>query len=290
MAEPTATSPARNQYAVVAYIPALHRGYLNLFKKYPGTLYILDTDLVHEVPRLERDIRALAPEEIQSMLKGASLFSKVIVLGKNNLQELLKDSAPIVMPDEEVSHHFVEIYLSPAGKEVTFIKTFLRWDRQISTIEFEVPPDRIISTDEFDKEVIASAFKEAEKSADWWRQIGTALVRDKKILLIRHNTPIPESQTPNAFGDPRSNFDADEAQYKDLGKFIHGEAGVIAEAAQRGIPTEGASIYVTTFPCPACAKLVAVAGIKEVYYSKGYSLLDAEDVFKEFGVKITLVK
>lgn len=284
------STPAKNNYSVVAYIPALHRGYLDFFKKYPGTLYILDTELVREVPRLERDIRALAPEEIQSMLKGTSFFSKILILNKNDLKMLLDDSAPIVMPDEEVSHHFAETYLTPTGKEATFVKTFLRWDRQISTTEFEVPPDRIISSDEFDKEIIADAFKEAEKSADWWRQIGAALVRDKKILLMRHNTPIPESQTPNAFGDPRSNFDAGEAQYKDLGKFIHGEAGVIAEAAQRGIITEGASIYATTFPCPACAKLIAVAGIKEVYYSKGYSLLDAEDVFKEFGVKIILVK
>jgi len=153
-----------------------------------------------------------------------------------------------------------------------------------------LPRPRVISETEFDKEIMTSALEESKKSPDWWRQIGAILVRGKLPMIIAHNTALPSEYTLNALGDPRSNFDAGEAQYKDLGKFIHGEANVIAQAAKQGISTEGASLYVTTFPCPACAKLLAVAGIKEVYYSKGYSMLDAEDILKAFGVKITLVK
>ena len=275
-------------YATVSYIPALHKGYLDFFKKYPGTLYILGPDFVFEAPRMDRDIRALAPEEIQSLVEGLRLFSKIVVLDKNNIQKLLDDPAPIITPDEEVNRLFVKEHL--AGKPVQYISVFLRWDRQISTTEFQVLPGRVISKSEFDREIMASAFEESKKSPDWWRQIGAILVRDKKPLIIAHNTALPSEYTLNALGDPRSNFDAGEAQYKNLGKFIHGEANVIAQAAKQGIQTEGASIYVTTFPCPACAKLVAVAGIKEIYYSKGYSMLDAEDILKAFGVEITLVK
>ena len=276
------------QYATVSYIPALHKGYIDFFKKYPGTLYILGPDFVLEAPRMDRDIRALAPEEIKSLVGGLGLFSKIVVLTKADLGELLADPSPTVTPDEEVNRLFAGQYLK--DKKVEYVSVFLRWDRQISTTEFEVPPDRVISEDEFDKEVMANAFEESKKSPDWWRQIGAILVRNKKPVIIAHNTALPSEYTLNALGDPRSNFDAGEAQYKDLGKFIHGEANVIAQAAKQGIATDGASIYVTTFPCPACAKLIAVAGIKEVYYSKGYSMLDAEDILKAFGVKITLVK
>lgn len=275
-------------YTTVSYIPALHKGYIDFFKKYPGTLYVLGTDFVLETPRMDRDIRALAPEEIKSLLEGLGLFDTIVVLTKENLDDLLKAPDSIITPDEEVNRLFADHYLK--DKTVEFVSVFLRWDRQISTTEFQVPPDRVISKDDFDKEIIVSAFKESQKSPDWWRQIGAALVRDGKITLIAHNTPLPSEYTLNALGDPRSNFDAGEAQYKDLGKFIHGEANVIAQAAKAGVPTDGASIYVTTFPCPACAKLIAVAGIKEVYYSKGYSLLDAEDILKAFEIKITLVK
>ena len=275
-------------YATVSYIPALHKGYIDFFKKYPGMLYILGPDFVLEAPRMDRDIRALAPEEIKSLIEGLKLFSKIVVLDKNNLQELLDVSTPIVMPDEEVNRLFANGHLK--DKPVQYISAFLRWDRQISTTEFQVPPDRVISKSEFDKEIMTSAFEESKKSPDWWRQIGAILVRNKKPVIVAHNTVLPSEYTLNALGDPRSNFDAGEEQYLGLGKLIHGEANVIAQAAKQGIPTDGASLYVTTFPCPACAKLVAVAGIREVYYSKGYSMLDAEDILKAFGIKITLVK
>ncbi|MEK7195227.1 MAG: deaminase [Patescibacteria group bacterium] len=276
------------QYAVVSYIPALHRGYIDFFKKYPGTLYILGPDFVLEEPRMERDIRALTPEEIKALLEGLKIFSGIIVLDKRNKSELIDNTSSIIMPDEDVNRKFAESHLK--GKNVTFIKTFLRWDRQISTTEFEIPPDRTISSGAFDREIITRALTEGEKSPDWWRQVGAVLIKDKKPLFTKHNEPLPSEYTLNTFGDPRSNFDAQEEKYKNLSKTIHSEAAIIAEAAKRGIPIDGTSLYITTFPCPACAKSIALAGIKEVYYSKGYSLLDAEDILRAFGVKIVLVK
>jgi dCMP deaminase len=279
---------AEVSYAVVSYIPALHRGYLDFFKKYPGTLYVLGADFISAAPRLERDIRALTPEEVKALLESAKLVTSVIVLTKETLPMLLKNMDPLIMPDDEVNRAFATANLP--GKSVEFIPVFLRWNRQISTTEFEVPPDRVTSQDAFDAEIMANAKKEAVKSPDWWRQVGAILIRDKKAVLSRHNEPIPANNTPNIFGDPRANFDAGEVQYKELGKFIHAEAGIIAEAAKRGIATDGASLYVTTFPCPACAKSIAVAGVATVYYQKGYSLLDAEDILRDKGVQIVMVQ
>ena len=49
------------RHAVISYIPAIHKGYVDFFRKYSGgTLYILDEELVREVPRMERDIRGKA--------------------------------------------------------------------------------------------------------------------------------------------------------------------------------------------------------------------------------------
>jgi len=276
------------EYAVVSYIPAIHKGYIDFFKKYPGALYILGTDFIKKAPRLDRDIRALAPEEIKTLLAGAGLFSNIVVLNEKNVKELLTGARPLVMPDDEVNRQFAEENLK--GKKITFVPAFLRWDRKISTAEFEVPPDRTITEEAFHREIMAGAHEEAGKSPDWWRQVGAVIMRAGKPILIGHNSPLPSEHALNAFGDPRSNFDAGEAQYKDIGKFIHAEAGLIARAAKNGVPLEGTSLYVTTFPCPACARSVGVAGIKEVYYSKGYSLLDAEDILRSFGIKITLVK
>ena len=274
--------------SVISYIPEIHKGYVDFFKKYSGgTLYILAEDLVREVPRMERDIRALKPEEIKALLEGLKLFEKITVLDRAALPELVHNTAPIVMPDEDVNRHFATEHL--AGKKVEFVSVFLRWDKQISTKEMEVPPDRVISQSEADKELMGVALKEAEKSPDWWRRIGAVAVRDGKVLLAGFNKPMPSKDyTFGPFGDPRANFDAGVSI--ELAKTIHAEAAVIAEAARRGVSLDGASLYATTFPCPVCAKSIAAAGIKKLYYSKGYSLLDAEDILKAYGVEIVMVK
>jgi dCMP deaminase len=222
------------------------------------------------------------------LVQSLKLFSEVIILGEGNLNGLKNDTNPIVLPDEELNHHFADAYLK--GKDVTFVSAFLRWDKKISTTEFEVSPDRVISEAEFDKEMIARAGKEAERSPDWWRQIGAVLVRDKKPLLTAYNKVLPSEYSINTFGDPRSNFDAGDKQAEYIYKTIHAEAAVIAEAAKQGISTDGTSLYITTFPCAVCARSIVTAGIKEVYYAKGYSALDAEDILRAFNIKITMVK
>lgn len=273
-------------YAVISYIPALHKGYLDFFKKYPGELYILDKKFVLETPRLDRDIRALDPQEVKKAVESLGLFSKVSVLDESNLEILKKIGAEIILPDEDVNRVFAQKYLADA--KTNLVSAFLRWDKQISTAELIVPPDRVISQNDFDKEIMRVAQEEADKSPDWWRQIGALVVKDGKVVLSRHNTVLPSEYTLNAIGDPRSNFDA--GQNIELVKTIHAEANLIAEAAKKGIALQGCSMYVTTFPCPVCAKSLAVAGINKLYYKKGYSLLDAEDVLKAFGVEIILVK
>ena len=271
-------------HTVVAYIPALHRGYIDFFKKYRGRLFILGEDFLHRIPRLERDIRALTPIEVKAAVHALGIFSEVKVLDKENISEL-RAADPIIMPDELVSREFREVHLKDA--KVEFVSVFLRWDKQISQAEFVVPPDRVISQNEFDREMIGKTSELAKKSPDWWRQLGAIVVRDGKVLVEDYNKMVSE-YAPNVFGDPRSDFNAGERY--DLVKTIHAEAGTIAEAAKKGIPLEGASMYVTVFPCPVCAKSIAYAGIKKVYYEKGYSVLDAEDVLRGAGVEIVLVK
>ncbi len=84
--------------------------------------------------------------------------------------------------------------------------------------------------------------------------------------------------------------DFDAGEHIELSKCIHAEAKLIAQAARDGMSLNDATLYVTTYPCPPCAKLVATAGIKKVYYRDGYSLLDAEDIFNAYAIEITLVK
>ena len=51
---------------------------------------------------------------------------------------------------------------------------------------------------------------------------------------------------------------------------IHAEMNAILQCAKFGVPTEGAEIYVTHFPCLQCTKMILQAGIKKIYYLKDY--------------------
>lgn len=271
---------------VVAFVPVIHTGYVQFFKKYPGTLYLVSSEIANESIKLERHLRTLDVESIKKAIQALTIFDEVKILTKDSFIEISKSSLPVVMPDEDISHAIAESYLS--GKGVVFEPVFLRWDKQITLVEHEVPAHRIITQEAFHKEMIAEANNEKDKSEDWWRQIAALIVKDGKVALKGHNRELPSHRGLDVYGDPRSNFNAGERI--DLSLFIHAEAQVIANAAREGISTLGASMYVTTFPCPACAKLIAESGIKKVYYEKGYSLLDAEEILKHYGVELVLVK
>lgn len=269
---------------IIAYVPVVHTGYIKFFKKYPDTLYILGEDLLTELPRIERDIRALRSDEAKMSIDALGIFSEVKVIGKNDLEKIgLEKDFKFILPDEDIMHTIADKYL----KDPIFESVFLRWDRIIPTKEIPPSPSRKISHQEFDREVMRRAEEESKNSSDWWRHVGAVIVRDGKVILQNHNRHLPSTRTQMYQGDPRSNFDAGE--HIELSAVLHGEAGLIAEAAKKGISLEGSSIYVTVFPCPNCAKLIAASGIKKVFYNKGYSLLDAEDIFKSFDVEIVRV-
>jgi dCMP deaminase len=69
----------------------------------------------------------------------------------------------------------------------------------------------------------------------------------------------------------------------------HAEASIISLAARDGIPLKNTTLYVTHFPCPACAKLVALAGFKKIVYSRGSSVFDGERVMASRGVDIVKI-
>jgi dCMP deaminase len=242
--------------------------------------------LIKEFPKLERDIRALSPESIVLEAQALNLAPDVRILEKNNIDELLAFDE-VILPNDEVSRYLVDNYLKE--KRVTLDTTFLRWHQMNAITNNPTNPDAIISSKDFDKKIIQLAQDEAEKSSDWWRHVGAVLVSEDRVILKGYNKHAVTENTAYIEGEPRSNFDAGP-QIKDLHIFQHGEAAIISEAANKGISTKGLDLYITTFPCPTCAMLVANAGIKRVYYRDGYSLLDAERILKNAGAQLIQVK
>ena len=277
--------------AVVAYVASPHEGYLRFFRQYPGAwLYVLGNQLIEGFKPLYRHLPGNQPEDAAKMIEALGIFERVSVLNPLAVGILrnwqTNRFARIVMPDEDVSHAFAEQYLP--GAPIVFDDSWrLRWDWGASTMNRDPEPNGLISLAAFDRKLIRSARHTAERASDWWRQVGALLVRDGEVLLTAFNRHVPHEQSAYLLGDPRSNFDP--GQGIDVSASLHAEAGVIAEAARRGIGTEGCDLYITTFPCPPCAYLCAHAGLGRLYYAEGYSLIAGADVLRAKGVELIRV-
>lgn len=272
---------------LIAFVPVLHKGYLDLFRAYPNELGILGSDVIADYTSLTRDLRIIDPLELKQAIEALGIFITVSVLSKDDLSKLGASTIAIVMPNEDITRDLAAKYFS---NRVQFASSAIRnrWDKKLVNEENIIAPHRTISTTDMDRELMKAAATEGEKSADWWRQIGALAVKDGQLLFKHRNRHLPTDYHLAYNGDPRSNFDRGERP--DVYTAIHAEAGLVTQAAKTGTSLDGASVYVTTFPCPNCARLLAEAGVKQVYYQHGYSVLDAEEILKAYGVEIVLVQ
>lgn len=278
---------------LVVYVPVLHKGYLDLFLKESTEateLYIIGADVIAEFPELDyikrKDaIRAIPEEKMLSAIISLNIFKKVTIMDTTVLGIIKDAQVKIIIPDEDISRAVASKYFS--DKEVLFESVFLRWHSKNVAEKYKIVADCVISTEDFALKVMNLAVKESERSFDWWRQIGAIIVKDNEPILIAHNKHVPHEQMPYVNGDPRSIFK--KGINIELSTASHAEATLIAEAAKRGTALEGTSLFVTDFPCPPCAKLVAESGIKKCYFSRGYTILDGESVMKNSGIELILV-
>ncbi len=273
---------------LVAYVPVPHEGYRRLFEKYNGgQLILLGKGVISPDYPIHKHLGALPDKYVQKAIESWNIFRVVTIAEPFFLERFARDlCAPIAMPDEDISRDIAQRFFS--GCEVIYESVFLRWDRTHTLAEKEVEAHRTTSLEEFDREMMGRAEQEARKSSDWWIQVGGVIVRDSAVLLVGYNRHVPSPHAPYIFGDPRSNFKRGVAI--ELSTAAHVEQTLVARAARHGIALEGTSLYVTTFPCPPCAKAIAEAGITKLFFRNGYAMLDGELVLREAGVEIIRVQ
>lgn len=272
----------------VAYVPVLHEGYKAFFDRYPGKkrLFVFGSDIIADFPVLAKEIRELDPELMRQAITSLGIFESVEVLDKDKITSLDIPGMTIIMPDEEVSRSVAGSYLSHA--DVQFDSVFLRWDKHNALKERPVVPDEQVTTDELHRRFMHLAEEESHKSSDIWRHVGAAIAKDGQLLSCAHNAHVPSEHMPYAYGDPRNYFH--KGDHLELSTAMHAEAALIAHAACTGTALKGCDMYVTVFPCPPCAKLIAYSGIRNVYCKGGYAVLDGADILKNRGVNILFVE
>lgn len=113
--------------------------------------------------------------------------------------------------------------------------------------------------------------------------VGATIVRDKRIIAGGYNGSVSGGV-----------HCIDEGCYVIDGhcvRTVHAEANALLQCAKFGVPTDGAELYVTHFPCLACCKQIIQGGINTVYYASDYKNHPyAIDLFNEAGVQTKKVE
>ena len=126
-----------------------------------------------------------------------------------------------------------------------------------------------------DRRYLAMAEIWAQNSYCERRKVGALLVKDKMIISDGYNG------TPSGF----ENVCEDEEGYTKW-YVLHAEANAITKVAKSNNSSQGATLYVTTSPCPECSKLIIQAGIKRVVFKELYRNTEGLDLMKKIGIEV----
>ncbi|TCP32323.1 dCMP deaminase [Scopulibacillus darangshiensis] len=114
----------------------------------------------------------------------------------------------------------------------------------------------------WDQYFMAQSHLLANRSTCTRLAVGAAIVRDKRIIAGGYNGSISGGV-----------HCIDEGCYVIDGhcvRTIHAEMNAVIQCAKFGVPTQGAELYVTHFPCLQCCKAIIQSGIKVIYYANDY--------------------
>lgn len=98
--------------------------------------------------------------------------------------------------------------------------------------------------------------------------VGSAIVKDDAIVALGANKAVPDLCKTDRGCLRVEKYGEDSKIHRNPEdcRAIHSEIDAICMAAKLGVSIEGASIYVTRYPCESCAKALVAAGIKRVVY------------------------
>lgn len=129
----------------------------------------------------------------------------------------------------------------------------------------------------WDAYFLAIASTVGSRSTCLRRRVGAVLVRDRRILATGYNG------APR--GLPHCREVGCEMEHGHCVRAVHAEVNAVVQAALHGVSTEGATLYCTSQPCYACAKLIVNAGVVRVVDQEAYDDPRSLDLFDQAGIE-----
>lgn len=123
------------------------------------------------------------------------------------------------------------------------------------------------------------------------RQVGAVIVKDNRIITTGYNgAPSGLKHCTDMGGCYREKMGIPSGERHELCRALHAEQNAIIQAANLGISTKDATIYVTLQPCVICAKMLINAGIIRLVYKGIYADKLSIDILQEANIEIKIME
>ncbi len=152
----------------------------------------------------------------------------------------------------------------------------------------------VVQTDKQKKQKWDKRFMDVAKLVSSWstcvregRQVGSIIVRDKRIIATGYNgAPAGVLSCAEKGFCMRDRMGIESGTRHEFCYATHAEQNALVQAAKLGISVEGATIYITHQPCVICTKLLINAGIKRIVYGYNYPDDFSIQILKEAGIEL----
>ena len=120
-------------------------------------------------------------------------------------------------------------------------------------------------------------------------QIGAIIVKDGKAIVEGCNDIPHDEYDCRLLGCIRTKEKIPSGHEREVCRGLCAEQYAISKAAERGIPLNNSTLYVSVYPCRVCCSLIVNAGINRVVYGEKYPSVISEDILDDGGVEVCQV-
>lgn len=99
--------------------------------------------------------------------------------------------------------------------------------------------------------------------------VGSCIVKNDTVISMGANRAVPNlCKSAGCLRVAKYGENSKAHRNPDDCRAIHSEVDAIGKACKNGVNLSGATIYVTRYPCEACARLIIASGITRIVYGR----------------------
>ena len=123
------------------------------------------------------------------------------------------------------------------------------------------------------------------------RKVGAVITVDNQIITTGYNgAPKGLHHCVDAGGCLRKINKIESGTRQEVCRAAHAEQNAIISAAVRGVSIKGGTLYLNTYPCSICTRMIIYAEIKRIVYDSDYNDPLSKEMLDESGIEVLRLK